>query len=80
MAKDNSHLDCYLFLVAKAGASAGLNLNFHGDELNYVGAGELGGELGALAISHLEEVSEEGILAMAKRPTFGNELEMRSGL
>lgn len=31
---------------------------------------ELAGELSALAVSHLEEVSESGIEAMAKRPSF----------
>ena len=31
-------------------------INFHGDELNSNGAGELGAEIGAHAISHLEEV------------------------
>jgi imidazolonepropionase len=30
----------------------------------------MGSELGALAISHLEKISDEGILAMAKRPSF----------
>jgi len=35
-----------------------------------VKAGELGGELNALAISHLEHISDEGILSMSKRPTF----------
>lgn len=49
---------------------AKLHINFHGDELNYTGSGELAGELGALAVSHLEKISEEGIQAMAKRPSF----------
>uniref|UniRef100_A0A2K5E798 Probable imidazolonepropionase n=1 Tax=Aotus nancymaae TaxID=37293 RepID=A0A2K5E798_AOTNA len=40
-------------------------LNFHGDELHPMKAAELGAELGAQAISHLEEVSDEGIVAMA---------------
>ena len=31
-------------------------LNFHGDELYPLGGAELGAELGARAISHLEEV------------------------
>ena len=33
-------------------------LNFHGDELHPLGGAELGGELRAEAVSHLEEVSE----------------------
>ena len=42
--------------ILEAGKEAGLLLNFHGDEINYMNAGELGGELGALSISHLERV------------------------
>jgi imidazolonepropionase len=56
--------------ILEAGKEAGLLINFHGDEINYMSAGELGGELGALSISHLERVSDEGIAAMAKVPTF----------
>lgn len=56
--------------ILAAGKDANLNINFHGDELNYTGSGELAGELGALAVSHLEKISEEGIQAMAKRPSF----------
>lgn len=56
--------------ILKAGKDLGLLLNFHGDELNFVGAGELGGELGARAISHLEEISPEGIKAMADKQVF----------
>lgn len=56
--------------ILRAGVAGGLAINFHGDELNYVGAAELGGALGALAISHLEEISDAGIAAMRVRPTF----------
>lgn len=41
----------------QAGKDAGLMINFHGDELNPMASGELGAELGAKAISHLEHVS-----------------------
>ena len=47
-----------------------MDINFHGDELHYVGSGELGGKIGARAISHLELLSDEGIKAMLIRPTF----------
>ena len=57
--------------ILVAGKAMGLNLNFHGDELHPMGAGELGAELGALAISHLEEISPEGIRAMADHSIFG---------
>lgn len=51
--------------ILEAGKSAGLAINFHGDELHPMKAAELGAEVGARAISHLEEVSDKGILAMA---------------
>ncbi|XP_049638800.1 probable imidazolonepropionase [Suncus etruscus] len=52
--------------ILQTGKEMGLQINFHGDELHPMKAAELGAELGALAISHLEEVSDEGIAAMAK--------------
>jgi len=55
--------------ILKAGQACGLKLNYHGDELSYQHAGELAGELKALAVSHLEHVSEEGMKAMAAVPT-----------
>jgi len=56
--------------IVEAGKAIGLEVNFHGDELSYIKGGELRGQVGALAMSHCEETSDEGILAMAKRPTF----------
>ncbi|XP_042549316.1 probable imidazolonepropionase [Dipodomys spectabilis] len=52
--------------ILQSGKEMGLQINFHGDELHPMKAAELGVELGAQAISHLEEVSDEGITAMAK--------------
>lgn len=51
--------------ILQAGKELNLQLNFHGDELHPMQAAELGAELGAAAISHLEEVSDAGIAAMA---------------
>ncbi|VCW84098.1 unnamed protein product [Gulo gulo] len=51
--------------ILQSGKEMGLQINFHGDELHPMKAAELGAELGAQAISHLEEVSDEGITAMA---------------
>jgi len=56
--------------ILQAGLDAGLQINFHGDELHPVGAAELAGDMKALAISHLELISDQGITALAKRPTF----------
>jgi imidazolonepropionase len=55
--------------IMAAGAACGLHLNFHGDELNYTGSAEMGAELGACAISHLECISDAGIQAMADART-----------
>jgi len=52
--------------ILQAGKDKGLRLNFHGDELFPLGGAELGAQLGAQAISHLEEISETGIRAMEK--------------
>ncbi|XP_075408835.1 putative imidazolonepropionase [Tenrec ecaudatus] len=51
--------------ILQGGKDIGLQINFHGDELHPMKAAELGAELGAQAISHLEEVSDEGITALA---------------
>ncbi|XP_051911947.1 probable imidazolonepropionase [Hippocampus zosterae] len=55
--------------ILQAGKDMGLNVNFHGDELHPMNAAQLGAELGALAVSHLEEVTDEGIAAMARAKT-----------
>jgi len=52
--------------IMQRGKAAGFRLNFHGDELHPLGGAELGAELQAQAISHLEEISDTGINAMAK--------------
>jgi imidazolonepropionase len=57
--------------ILAAGKEAGLSINFHGDELHPMASAELGGELGARAISHLEEISDAGIKTMAKKKIFG---------
>ncbi|TRY69953.1 hypothetical protein TCAL_11550 [Tigriopus californicus] len=51
--------------ILVAGQKAGLKINFHGDELNCLNSAEMGAELQAEAISHLEEISPQGIKAMA---------------
>ncbi|XP_068573285.1 probable imidazolonepropionase isoform X1 [Cebidichthys violaceus] len=55
--------------ILQAGKDMGLNINFHGDELHPMNSAQLGAELGASAISHLEEVTDEGIAAMAAART-----------
>lgn len=55
--------------ILQAGKDMGLNINFHGDELHPMNSAQMGAKLGALAISHLEEVTDEGIAAMATART-----------
>lgn len=52
-----------------AGRDAGFNINFHADELFPLGGTEMGCEIGATAISHLEEISKDGIKALADSGT-----------
>ncbi|XP_022109706.1 probable imidazolonepropionase [Acanthaster planci] len=52
--------------ILQAGLQMGLSINFHGEELTYLGAAEMGSALKATAISHLEEISDAGITAMAE--------------
>ena len=47
-----------VFSVLASNSLPHSRLNFHGDELHPLGGAELGGELRAEAVSHLEEVSE----------------------
>jgi len=56
--------------ILEAGKRAGLLINFHGDELSAIHAAELGGELEATAISHLEHISPAGIQAMSASSTI----------
>ncbi|WAR25233.1 HUTI-like protein, partial [Mya arenaria] len=58
-------------LILTAGKALGMNVNFHGDELHPTGSAEMGAELGALAISHLEEISDKGIDAMSTAGSVG---------
>lgn len=55
--------------ILQAGRKAGLRLNFHGDELHPLGGAEMGAQLRAEAISHLEEVSSAGMVDMAAAGT-----------
>lgn len=57
--------------ILEKGKELGLTINFHGDELHPTGSAEMGAEIGARAISHLEEISEDGISAMAAAGSVG---------
>ncbi|KAJ0394689.1 hypothetical protein P43SY_005648 [Pythium insidiosum] len=51
--------------ILEAGRQAGLQINFHGDELHPMRSGVLAAQLGARAISHCEMLTTEDIQAMA---------------
>ncbi|GFU55985.1 probable imidazolonepropionase [Trichonephila clavipes] len=55
--------------ILTAGRDMGLQINFHGDELHPMQSAEMGAELKAKAISHLEAISQAGIMAMAQSGT-----------
>ena len=48
------------------GKKNNMNINFHAEELNYIGGVEMGVSIGAHAISHLEQISDDGIKQMAE--------------
>jgi len=52
--------------ILEAGRQAGLRLNFHGDELHPLGGADMGADLKAEAISHLEEINDAGMEAMSR--------------
>lgn len=52
--------------MLRAGMEHGWNINFHAEEIEYIGGTEMGCRLGARAISHLEKVSDEAIRMMAE--------------
>ncbi|RCN42739.1 imidazolonepropionase [Ancylostoma caninum] len=51
--------------ILEAGEKLGLAANFHAEELSCIGGAEMGASVGARAMSHLEEISDNGIKAMA---------------
>ncbi|KAG8197512.1 hypothetical protein JTE90_007250 [Oedothorax gibbosus] len=55
--------------ILEAGQKMGLQINFHGDELHPMEAAKMGAYLNAHSISHLEEISDQGIVAMAESGT-----------
>lgn len=57
--------------ILLAGKELGLLANFHGDEIEYIDSGTLGAEVGAIGISHLENLDDNGIQAMAEKGVVG---------
>ena len=58
--------------ILKEGKKKGFRINFHGEELCQLRSAEMGAsEFQCEAISHLEEVSDQGIEAMAAAGSVG---------
>jgi len=55
--------------ILLAAQKAGMGAKIHADELAYVGAAEVAGEIFAVSAEHLLHVSEEGIAALAEAGT-----------
>jgi len=55
--------------ILEAGQREGFLVNFHGDELNPNKSAELAAKLGARSVTHCEEISEQGILDIARSKT-----------
>ncbi|EGZ15704.1 hypothetical protein PHYSODRAFT_508196 [Phytophthora sojae] len=51
--------------ILEAGKKAGLEINFHGDEMHPMQSGTMAADLGARAISHCEMLTPEDLQAMA---------------
>lgn len=57
--------------ILKVGQKLGWKVNFHGDELHPTNSAELGAELQAHAVSHLEHISVPGMEAMSESECVG---------
>ena len=56
-------------LIIETGKKHGLIPKLHAEELNYTGSVELGVELGAASVDHLEHIQQAGINALSKSKT-----------
>ncbi|CAG5108443.1 Oidioi.mRNA.OKI2018_I69.chr1.g3798.t1.cds [Oikopleura dioica] len=57
--------------MLEAGMERGWHVNFHAEELNYIQGGEMGCELNARAMSHLELLSSSAIKSMSQKRIAG---------
>jgi len=57
--------------ILKQAKKQGLKLKLHAGEFNDMGGAELGAELGATSIDHLDYISERGTEIMAEKKTIG---------
>ena len=57
--------------VLKAALDAGMRLRVHADEINPMGGTEMAVALGADSVDHLGQISDDGIVALAKSDTVG---------
>jgi imidazolonepropionase len=55
--------------IGRAAIAAGLGLRLHAEQLTRTRAAELGIQLGAASVDHLEQLDEEGVAAIARSET-----------
>ncbi len=58
-------------LILKAGLDHGLKPKIHANQLSVSGAAQLGAQLGAVSVDHLEMMDEDAITAVANSNTIG---------
>jgi imidazolonepropionase len=58
-------------LICKAGMQYGLKPKIHANQLNAMGATQLGVQLGAVSVDHLETMDEDAVNALASANTIG---------
>lgn len=56
--------------ILEAGRDMGFRINFHADEIHPLGGADMGTEIKAHAISHLEQISDNAVTEMAKNGTI----------
>jgi imidazolonepropionase len=64
--------------IYEAGKNLGLTPKVHADQMTSCGGAELAAEVGAASADHLEQISEEGIAAMADQGVIGVNLPLAS--
>ena len=64
--------------ILTAAKMAGLTPKLHADQLSSCGGAELAAEVGAASADHLEKISDEGIVRMAKADVVGVTLPLAS--
>ncbi|MEZ4813849.1 MAG: imidazolonepropionase [Bdellovibrionota bacterium] len=63
---------------SKAAIALGFKVKFHADEMTHMGASELGAELGAVSVDHLQKISDRALELLSKSSTVATLLPATS--